>query len=542
MRAPLTVGIDDGSTRRLLSRRVRGLRFRKTAPGGHADASLSLDVPRSTFGDLGPADRLEIFESDTGSTVWVGDTTAPGPRSGETGEGFDLSAIGGMGRASDRRERLIYLDSALDQWDPDWLSVSAPSANIGVGQFPEDAGTRAADPALFLQFNPGQPVTTGSRATIRYRGFGGSLMRVGGLAGFYDAGQTDPNFQLRFSSTGAGNNLAVIPQSVVGGFVVAYAGDTGLPSGREHVLFVLERIAGGATNVATDNVWGAFGEVQVLGHLRDRYGSLRNMRTTAHVTPGTGASVVKAHVLAHEVVEDLLGQVLTGCNPDLPVIEPSTHPIDQLAYHEPTTAAQVLDDLMGYESDFLWEIAGNVFRFRAWPTAPRYLLGSKVKVEVPGSDVDLCNRATILWTDTTGREQVTYRYADIPELGGNPDPALLTGSVFRGRVRDAEPVTLPEGRGSLANARRIGDEILAVKARPPRSARAVVTESIVDATTGRKVQPWQIEPGYVCRIQATGEDLRLTEMAYDDDSAATTLELGDPVRTVEQRVAGLAAA
>lgn len=528
MRAPLTVTVDDGVAPRLLSKRVRSLRFRKTIPGGHADASMSLDVPAATFSDLGPADSLAICEADTGTVLWEGDTSAPGQRSGDAGEGNELSAIGGMGRASDRSERLIYLDASLEKWERDWLLVQARSANISVGQFPEDAGTRAAKAALVAQFTPGQPIGPGSRAGFRYRGFYGSPMSVGGYAGFYDAGQTSADFDLRFF-------VLTVTQSAAGNYLKAFAGQSGFPVGMVDAVFALVR-TGAATNVSTDDVWAALGEVQMLGHLVDRFGTLRDMAVVSHVTSAVGDPPARAHVLAHEVAEDLLGRILTMCDPRISVIEPTTWPIDQLAYHEPATAQTVLDDLGLYESDWLWEINGRAFNWRRWPTTPRYVIGSREELEVPGSDVDLCNRIAVTWQDGEGNQQVTFRYADVPALGGNPSTP-----GFSGRVRDAESATLPDGRGSLANAERIGDQILASKAKPPRSARAVVTRPIVDLTTGWAVQPWQIEPGYLARVMATGEDLRITETEYVDDDCAATLSLGDPVLTTEQRLARLSA-
>jgi hypothetical protein len=41
--------------------------------------------------------------------------------------------------------------------------------------------------------------------------------------------------------------------------------------------------------------------------------------------------------------------------------------------------------------------------------------------------------------------------------------------------------------------------------------------------------PWEIEPGYLCRVRETGDDLRITQVDYDDDSCSMLLTLGTPV-------------
>lgn len=533
MRSPLTVRIYDGESSRVVTRYVRGLRFRKTAPGGHADASCRLVLANSLFTDLGPADRIFIYDGRTGQTVWEGYTNNPGTQSGRGGEGFELSALGGMSLARDRAERLVYLDTSLEQWTVDWLGKQANSATTAVGQFPEDAGSRAAKPTLFMQFTPGQPVANNAQAGMRYRGLEGSSMKLGGFAGFYDGGQIDANYEIEWHWPGT--LIQDISQSTNGGGIVKYAGLDFTPGPTDTVGVRLRRVGGGATNIAAgnDNVWGAFGEVKVLGQLVDRNGANRPMATTAHVTIPVSPTFLttEAYILASEVVEDLLGRLLTFCSPSSSVIEASTYPIDQLAYMEAATAGQVLEDLCLWEADMLYEVLESNaalkhrFNWRAWPSTARYVLPPSMRVERPGSDIDLCNRIAVNWTDTEGNRQVTIRTSVVAALGS--------------RIRDAEPITLPEGQGSQANAERIGDQVLAAKAAAPKAGKATVDRPILDLLTGQWVQPWEIEPGYLVHLQQTDEDLRLTEVEYDDESTSATLTLGEPVLTIEQRVARL---
>jgi hypothetical protein len=69
-----------------------------------------------------------------------------------------------------------------------------------------------------------------------------------------------------------------------------------------------------------------------------------------------------------------------------------------------------------------------------------------------------------------------------------------------------------------------------------------VRRPIVDQLTGHTVMPWEIEPGYLCRVRETGDDMQITQVDYDDDSCSMLLTLGNPVLTDEQRLARLSRA
>ena len=245
-------------------------------------------------------------------------------------------------------------------------------------------------------------------------------------------------------------------------------------------------------------------------------------------------------VYAHQVAADLVGRVLTLCDPLASTVETTTTAeIDQLAYPEGARPQQVLEELARFEPDYLWEILGStdrgyVFNYRAWPTEWRYLISVKDGYEATGGENDLCNRIAVYWTDESGNRQTTIVTADVPELGG--DPADVG---FAGRIRDADPITLEDGRGSEANALRIGQQALELKANPPLAARALVARPIMDRLRGSMVMPWEIESGYLVRVLETGEDLRLTELSYDDEAASAELTLGTPARSFEELLAGL---
>ncbi|MBB3041228.1 hypothetical protein [Nocardioides soli] len=543
MRAPLAVRLSDGMTDQHVTKHLSRLRFRKTAPGGHADASCQLDASSRSFPDLGPTDRLWIYDTRTGSTTWEGYVNNPGTRSGQDGQGYDITALGGQSRMADHADRYGYIDRDLGNWRPSSYNVQKPNATRQSGNVP-GAGWYGGEPALQLQFVPGTPVGASEETSLMYTGFLGGSMTLGGYIGCYDAGAVDPNYAVSWFGAfwNPGDPKHTVSLGTGMGAVAVLTGNPSLLAGRGSLVFQLYR-ATSAGNVGQDNVWAVFGRIAVLGHLMDRYGALKNMPSAAHLIAGTspgvpgvspgGGSYYTAYVLAHEVVEDLLGRSLTFCDPATAQIDGTTFKIDQLAYPDSVKPARLLDDLTSFEPDMIWEVLETThnstgrhrFNYRGWPTTPRYMIPPSIPTEQLGSDLDLCNRIVVKWTDERGIEQSTVITSTVPALDAV------------GRIRDADPVTLRAGLGSLANAERVGGRILEAKASPPRAARVVVDQPIMDLQTGCLVHPWEIEPGYLARVVATGDDLRVTEMEYDDDSCAAHLQLGTPALTTEQWIA-----
>lgn len=513
MRGALAVRINDGQVDRHVTRHVHGLRFRKTAPGGHHSASVSLTLPRSAFSDLGPADKVYIYDPGSGRTVWEGYADNPGASDGPQGQGFDLSAMGGMILASDESRALIYVDRGFDMWTVSFRSIAALT---GESTAPPDLEGQSV---LLLSMPRGVAVGNETRVSMQYDGIKAAGLKLGGFRSSTASGLLDLDYVTEWTTEAnvvirarnANTTLATFTEASAGD---AFVVDTQIPRVR------WRRQSGGATNIATDTVWTYLSGVWVR--------QLLVTKTGAEIT-GAG-TYADGYVVASQVVADLIGRVLKMVDPAASVIDTTTYQIDQLAYHEGAKSASVLNDLALYEPDFVWEVlestsAGHRFNYRAWPTTPRYEISVKDGYSSPGGEADLCNRIAVYWADAKGQAQMTTVTQTVEALGT--------------RTRDADSVTLPDGMGSAANAQRVGERILATKKSPPKAATARVRRPLLDQVTGAMVMPWEIEPGYVVRVRETGDDLRLTEMEYDDADRSATLTLGEPQRTQEQLLAAL---
>lgn len=511
----LTVRVNDGVTDRLVTRHVRGLRFRKTAPGGHHSASMRLLMPAGAFRDLGPADKVWVYDARTSRCVWEGYTENPGTEDGPDGQAFDLSALGGQVLTADNSRPAVFIERSLsgDHWDRITTAVAGGTDQIVDGNI------------LRLQFPAGIPVGFGSEVQVAYHGLARSGQRLAAAESRVVAGKTDAgNYAHRIwavdegvASTLAGDFAFTTSEGVISATFV-----TDFPNTCETVLFSIVR-TGGATNVADDLTWGSFRGPYVRPILAKADG-------TDHGSVA-GTDYLTFAVRAHEVVNHVLGTMLPMVDGPGARVDATSFWITQMTYHQGATPRRILDDLSLFEPDYLWEIgetnaAGkHRFAYRAWPTEARYEISVRDGYSAPGGDADLCNRIVVYWTDGTSGRHSTVVTSTVPELGS--------------RVRDAQPITLPQGMGSEENAQRIGEMVLASKATPPKAARAVVRRPILDRQTGAMVLPWEIEPGYLVAVRETGDLLRLTEMDYDDDAVATTLTLGTPQRTIEQMLAGL---
>jgi hypothetical protein len=513
MRGDLSVRINDGESDRTFIERVRGLRFTKTAPGGHHSASMRLLLPSDAFRDLGPADKVYVYDTRTGATIWEGFTNNPGVSNGPGGQEFDLSAMGGVILASDESAPHIFVDRTLDQWSLNYRRVAEMSGERGSS--PDVDG----DAVLLMTFPRGIAVNDNFAVSMRYDGFKNAGLLLGGFRSYTASGLLDLDYATEWlteantviRARGANTSLVQFSESSAGdAFTV----------GQQVPRVRWRRQTGGATNIATDSVWTYVSDVWVRQLLVTKEGA-------QIVGAGTYAD---SFVYAHQVVADLVGRVLPLIDPTASTVAATTFQINQLAYHDGARAAEVLEHLSLYEPDMLWEVlhstaAGHIFNYRTWPTTPRYEISTRDGYSAPGGEVDLCNRIAVYWTDRSGSKRTTVVTSTVPELGS--------------RVRDAEAVTLPDGLGSTANAQRIGEQILASKNQPPKAARATVRRPIMDLLRGAVVLPWEIEPGYVVRVRETGDELRLTEVEYTDEDCSAALTLGTPLMSFDQMLAGL---
>lgn len=541
MLAPgLSVHVDDGREKRIVNRFTSGLRFTKVAPGGNQSLSCQMLLPSGTFTRLGPNDVLTVTDQRTGRTIIDGYIKNPTPVDGPGGQFYDLNALGGMWRASDESRPLVYIDRSSANWRPG--GANPQGSNAGWDSVP-DASISGGAEALLAQFPSGQVINTGYRVSLWYpfpAGVEFGHATIGVVSGKNDSDYQD---ELHYKAGtwghllfgGSGGNISTtttVANPISGDAVWATAG---LPTmGITDIAVCIARV-GGATNVGDNESWTAWPQanLSIHGRLLDRFG--------ARVL-GSGLS----YIYAHQVAEDVLGRMLTMCDPATAVIDSTAFQIDQFTYFDGARATDVLSHLLEWEYDFTWEIGERQpnglhrFAWRAWSTSPRYVVSVADGWVETGADANVCNRVLMTWTDSAGKRQsLAVTTADLL-ADGTVTAADLDGvgdGLTPGQIRDADQVDLPDGKGSAVNAARIGRAVLLDTIKPPRQGTITVRRKITDLLTGSEVMPWELEPGYVCRVREKGWDLRITQAEYDHDQQAMVLTLGTPVLTRDQRIA-----
>lgn len=508
---PLSVRLTDGkgNDRQV---RARELRFRKTAPGGHQSASCSIFTDAGAFIDLGPNDRLFVHDVASGECVWEGYTDNPGKTLGPSGEGYDISALGGAARADDAAFPYVLVEQR-----PDGFVRSDQSTKKAKTESDERS---EGVPSWVASTKADSTIATTWEADLVYRGLKHAGMKLARAEAQCDSGINDGNFDMRLVARNAGGSNVVdtanadLATHTLAGVVV-----TNFANGRDQLALNVIR---STSSIASDpDMWFEFWNIVVVAMRLDQYGD--------DITTGYGSNTV----LPHQIVKDMIGRgLLPAIDPDGIVVDTTTYAIDQAAWKDGVTGAGVLDWLTVFEPDYLWEYlttdqyGRHAFRYRKWDdTTARYEVSTSSGFEQTGGDDDLCNRIAVGYTDKQGKQRTQIVTQTVEALGT--------------RVRDADSVSLPEGMSSPASAQRIGEMLLRQRANPPKAARAVIRRPIVDRRAGRLVNPWEIEPGYSVVVRETGDLLRLTEVEYDHESRSSTLVLGTPVRTVEQLVAQL---
>lgn len=472
---PLAVTLDTARASRRITRLCGGVEFRSVAPGGFASATVSLQHPLV----LQP-DELEFFadltitDTRNGETVWQGRVEDLNRSAGSDGQIWGLAGIGPSAHARDRTVQLIYVDTRVDQWrtsfDNNRLSTVGTDTDLAGNSVIKVSAPENA--AIDASFN----------SEMYYDGLFFADQTLSRLVFHWDGGNNDADWLVRVitrpSVGGTPTVVASVGLTTTGGTLTDVIGSD-IPDGDSFVFFRLDSTA---TQTVSPETW-AIAIPTVRSRLKDKSG---NDLTTGYTSDT---------IFSSAVVEDLLGRLLPmydGANAN---VELAVYHIDQLAYSDGVTPAQVLDDLMAFEPAFYWAAweknpATGKYRFewRGWPTVPRYDATIFDGFDSPASAAELYNAVTVrLVKHSTRRQQVRLTQTV---------PALTAAGITREGFLD-----LGDEISSPANATQMATSFLAEHAAPVNAARVTVARPILDRDTGRQVYPWEIRPGHLIRVR-----------------------------------------
>ena len=536
---PLTVRVSTPKDSRLITDEINDLTFRWIDPGGFSTCTVSLSRPLAGQPEyIDYYSTLTVTDARNGYVVWEGRLEDPARKAdGSRGQVWELSAVGASAFLRDVVRPRIYVDSTFSGFQR--VDNLAPA---GQDSLSDDPGGSGKD-AMVLQFPQSMAVTTGTNMVMRNEqnrdaGAGGvALVRYS-----WDAGVTDSNYQLQavMATSSTGNLAASHPLSTAGSpSPVQVWQTTHYPTGRYRLEFKLARAAGGAATVPNDNYWVSVFDLIFVGS-----------RSTRDGTPITAGSSYNPWVLAHEVIEDLLGgygdYVFDKSRAN--VAATATTQITQLAYVDGADAEAVLTDLMAIEGGYTWRVwdrdtssGGYVFEWVPIPTSVRYEADVIDGYDSNASGDGVYNGVTVRWRDAKGKSRSTSV--------SNFNEQLLTNM---GIERTAQIELGDEIGGSQTAAQRAGEQWLADRATPANAGRLRIARPIYDFDVSRMVQPWEIRPGLIRvrgvlprpdALNATSRDgitiFRIVGCEYSAADGAATLELDSYPPSMAQLVGQL---
>lgn len=507
-----------------ITKDVRDVWFRSTSPGGFASVSISLDRPlKIAPDDLMYFGRLVIADGRTGEVVCEGRIEDLGRGSGTDGEVWEVTAMGPAAHVNDRTLPLIYIDRSIDRWVRSPASKQYVETNVN--------SEVEASPGFRIQLFRASVVPTGDHGGWEYRAIRDASQKLALLGYEYDMGVTATDHRLRTYVDGGGTTQIVDLGFNIAGSTLARVVITDFVNGRNLIRVAYTRNTSSIT-IADDVTWLMIANPYVRAIL---YSASGTERTTGY----TGA----AYVTASEVVNDLLGRVLTQFDGASASVASTSYQIQQLAYPDGVAPRKVLEDLLLLEPSYTWHAwerqANGKYRFEwvAWPSTVRYEADVKDGFDSPGSASGVYDRVTVRYLDNTKAVKTTTRTQAVTEL-------TSAGIVRQGFVDLGDEV------GSATDADRAGDKWLVEHSTPPNSGRLTVARPIMDFQTGRVVQPWEIKPGNLIRVRgvlprvdalnSTRDGVtifRIVSVEYRAQDAAAVLELDSYSRSVTQGLA-----
>jgi hypothetical protein len=531
---PLSVRLRTGFRDLHITDAIEDLTFGASSPGGYESCTLTVHRPLAFMpGELAVFGRLYVY--DARGVVWEGRLQDPGRTAGADGEVYQVAAIGGVAHLQDRTQPYIIIDTMLDRLEPRNFSTEHPKAERRID---EDS---IGNPSLWLVGPTGTSWVTNSTNTMVYPHIREAGMKLGAFNAAGDCGKITAGtwkWQLVTRSPGGvGTVIRNVDMTTAGIAASQQEVVDSFPDGDDQLELRLQQ-SGGATQVPDDGIWCIFAHFTVTAKLMDKSG----------VERGAAYNYGDGFVTADEVVEDLLGRLLPEYDGSAATVTAATYQIEQLAYPDGVTPAQVLDDLLGFESAYTYHVwdsnpENDEFKFEwiLWPTTVRYEADISDDFSAPASGNSIYNKVRVRYRDARGATRSTLRTQSVP---------VLTDAGFdRTAFLD-----LGDQVSSSANANRAGDQFLAEHRNPVNAGRLTVSKKIVDLQAGRMVHPWEIRPGALIRVRGVdsypdalnsgGRDgltiFKIAATSYSASSASATLDLDSYAPSVSRTLAFLA--
>jgi hypothetical protein len=514
---------------------VGDLTYTSVDPGGYGTASVTLHRPLNLQpAELGAFGRLFVYDARSAETVWEGRVEDLGRTASNDGQIYSIGAVGMMAHAKDRTSPIIYVDTDPNSW------IKYADITHATLEVDENDGF---DPGLIQRFPISSVIPSGKKTSALYKKLTYTGQHIARVAADHDGYATTANFGFAVAVQADGGANFTVPLTATLSTVAARS--TGV-IGTHWALNVSEALfefynptAGNVTcSSSPTDTWVTWRNIVVRATLYDRNGNELS----------TAGSYGTDTVLASEIVADMLGRTLAAYDGANARIDTTSFNIEQLAYPDGVSCDKILEDLLLLEPAYTWHVwetndvtGSNKFEWRALPTSVRYEAGVEDGADFPSSAADVYDIVYSRFKGGHGFARTSRRTQTVQML------------VDWGHSRSAF-VDLGDNVGTAANADRSGDQFLAEHAAPANTGRLTIARPIVDFTSGRWIQPWQIRPGelirvrglqpYVDALNRSTRDgysvFKVVSVEYSTSTGAAVLELDRYTPTVARALAELA--
>lgn len=510
------------------------LTFGSTSPGGYDTCTLTLHRPLTfTPGELGTFGRLYVYDSH--GVVWEGRLQDPGRTAGGDGETYQVAAIGGQAHLGDRTQPYVVIDTSLERFERRQFTSEHPKSEKRTD---EDS---AGNPALWLTAPVGSSWAQNATATMVYPHIRNAGQKLGAYTVSGDCGRTTSGTWKWQTVTRSPGGTGTVDRNIdftTAGISASQreVGDS-FPDGDDQLELRMQQ-TNATTQVPSDDLWCIFAFFTLTAKLTSKAGIER----------GSAYDYASGYVTSDEVVEDLLGRLLPEFDGANAIVTPGSYQIDQMAYPDGVTPAQVLDDLIGFEQAYtyhVWESNPDTdgFRFEwvLWPTAVRYEAEVTEGFSAPASGNTIWNKCRVRYRDVRGNIRSVLQTRSV----GTLTAAGFDRTAF---------LDLGDEASSQANAIRAGDQFLQEHQFATNAGRLTISRPIVDNVAGRMVNPWEIRPGSLIRVRGVesypdalnsdGRDgltvFKIAATSYSASDATATLDLDAYAPSVSRVLAALA--
>jgi hypothetical protein len=509
---PLAVRVKSARYDGMITGYLRGApRLNWADPGGCIAASFVVDQRLGFRSDMIPDySRIYVYNKRNGDCVFEGDVTHPGRSASTDGALLEVQVDGGAARLNDWSGARIYVDRDMQAWTK-IQNTSIGSTTVAVG---DDRGGSGVD-ALTLAFLEATHVETNYRVEAIYQRLIEAGQELGWFNYAWDGGHTSgsPGWLVR--------GLVTPPSTVARSQILNVGGSGGsgavvggsIPVGANIPILQLIWTSGSSNTGALDNVWVSILRPVVISRLKTKDGSfLAGGSYNDYVTA--------AKVWGDMLGTDLLSDAFDGANAR--VDTGAGYEIAQLAYPDGTTPAQIAEDLMKFEPACTYFVGPSTpgidkysFEWVARSTTVRYEAMVWTDEHTGGiQPVDQYNVAVARWKTPVGNTRITTTTQSIPEMTA----AGRTRRFFQ---------DLTDTISDTDNAVQANAAVLEEHRFPKNGGRVTIRRPIVDLFTGRRVEPFEIQPGYMMRLAGIEPNLDALNASTPNGSTVCRIVTND---------------